>query len=53
VGKPTVKGTRLSAELILGWLVQGWTVDMLPENYPTLSRDDMLAALAFCRRHAA
>jgi len=47
LGKPTVKGTRLSVELILGWLCQGWTVDMLLENYPTLSRDDVLAALAF------
>ena len=47
VGKPTVKGTRLSVELILGWLGQGWTVDMLLEHYPTLSRDDVLAALAF------
>ena len=47
VGKPSVKGTRLSVELILGWLGQGWTVDMLLENYPTLSRNDVLAALAF------
>ena len=45
--KPSVKGTRLSVELILGWLGQGWTVDMLLESYPTLSRDDVLAALAF------
>jgi uncharacterized protein (DUF433 family) len=34
VGKPSIKGTRLSVELILGWLAQGWTVDMLVENYP-------------------
>ena len=47
VGKPTVKGTRLSVELILGWLAQGWTIEVLLENYPTLSRDDVLAALAF------
>jgi uncharacterized protein (DUF433 family) len=47
VGKPTVKGTRLSVELILGWLAQGWTIDVLLENYPTLTRDDVLAALAF------
>lgn len=47
VGKPTVKGTRLSVELILGWLAQGWTHDMLLEAYPQLSREDILAALAF------
>jgi uncharacterized protein (DUF433 family) len=47
VGKPSVKGTRLSVELILGWLAQGWTIEVLLENYPSLTRDDVLAALAF------
>lgn len=47
VGKPTVRGTRLSVELILGWLAQGWTHDMLIEAYPQLGREDILAALAF------
>ena len=32
VGKPTIKGTRLSVELILGWLAQGWTHEMLIEQ---------------------
>ncbi len=47
VGKPTVKGTRISVELILGWLAQGWTHDMLLEAYPHITRDDILAALMF------
>lgn len=47
VGKPAVKGTRISVELILGWLAQGWTHEMLIESYPQLTRDDILAALAF------
>jgi uncharacterized protein (DUF433 family) len=47
VGKPTVRGTRLSVELILGWLAQGWTHEMLIEAYPQLGQDDILAALAF------
>jgi uncharacterized protein (DUF433 family) len=47
VGKPVVKGTRLSVELILGWLAQGWTYEMLLEAYPQLAREDILAALAF------
>jgi uncharacterized protein (DUF433 family) len=47
VGKPTIKGTRISVELILGWLAQGWTHDQLIENYPHITRDDILAALAF------
>jgi uncharacterized protein (DUF433 family) len=47
VGKPTVKGTRLSVELVLGWLAQGWTHEMVLESYPHLTRDDILACLAF------
>jgi uncharacterized protein (DUF433 family) len=47
VGKPTIKGTRISVELILGWLGQGWTHEQLIENYPHISREDILAALAF------
>ncbi len=47
VGKPSVKGTRISVELILGWLANGWTHDMLLESYPQLAPEDILAALAF------
>jgi uncharacterized protein (DUF433 family) len=47
VGKPCVKGTRLSVELLLGWLAQGWTHEQLIEAYPQLAREDILAALAF------
>ncbi len=47
VGKPTVKGTRISVELVLGWLAQGWTHEMVLESYPHLTRDDILACLAF------
>lgn len=46
-GKPVVKGTRLTVELILGWLAQGWTQEMLVEAYPQLSREDVLAALGY------
>ncbi len=47
VGKPTIKGTRISVELILGWLAQGWTHEQLIESYPRITRGDILAALAF------
>jgi uncharacterized protein (DUF433 family) len=47
VGKPTIKGTRISVELILGWLANGWTHEMILESYPHLTREDILAALGF------
>ena len=47
VGKPTIKGTRISVELILGWLANGWTYEQLLEAYPHIGREDILAALAF------
>jgi uncharacterized protein (DUF433 family) len=47
VGKPTIKGTRISVELILGWLANGWSFEEIIAAYPHIARDDILAALAF------
>lgn len=47
VGKPVIKGTRISVELILGWLANGWTFERILESYPHITREDILAALAF------
>jgi uncharacterized protein (DUF433 family) len=46
-GKPRIKGTRISVELILAWLGSGVSIDELLANYPQISRDDVLAALSF------
>ena len=48
-GKPTVKGTRISVELILGWFSSGWTTEQVLESYPHLTRDDILAAFAYAK----
>lgn len=49
VGKPVVKGTRLSVEFIIGLLADGWgEVDIL-RNYPGLVPDDITACLAYAR----
>lgn len=47
VGKPVIKGTRISVELILGWLANGWSHEQILESYPYITREDILAALAF------
>lgn len=47
VGKPVIRGTRISVELILDRLTDGWSIDDILASYPHISRDDVLAALAF------
>lgn len=47
VGKPVIKGTRISVELLLDRLADGWSIDDILASYPHLTRDDILAALAF------
>ena len=47
VGKPVIKGTRISVDLVLGWLAEGWSVGDILSAYPHIDRDDVQAALAF------
>lgn len=47
VGKPTVKGTRLSADLILDRLADGWTAEDLFKSYPRLTPEALQAVFAF------
>ncbi len=47
VGKPVVKGTRLSVELVLDRLADGWTAQDLFQSYPRLTPDALQAVFAF------
>jgi uncharacterized protein (DUF433 family) len=47
VGKPVIKGTRLTVDYILRRLAQGATQDALLQEYPGLTRDDIQACLLF------
>jgi uncharacterized protein (DUF433 family) len=46
-GKPVIRGTRLSVELILDLLAAGCTEAEILENYPGLQREDILACLSY------
>ena len=46
-GKPIIRGTRISVELILDRLATGWTMESLVEAHPHLTVEDVRAALAF------
>jgi uncharacterized protein (DUF433 family) len=46
-GKPTVRGMRISVELILSLLAQGETPQGLVDDYPGLEPDDIRACIAY------
>jgi uncharacterized protein (DUF433 family) len=46
-GKPVVRGTRLAVEFILELLAAGQSEAAILANYPGLTRDDILACLAY------
>ncbi|MGJ7032038.1 DUF433 domain-containing protein [Niabella hirudinis] len=47
LGKPLIKGTRISVEQIILRLSEGATIPQLQDAYPPLSREAILAALAY------
>jgi uncharacterized protein (DUF433 family) len=46
-GKPIIAGTRISVQLILEKVRDGWSIDDLLDDYPQLTRDQVSAALAY------
>lgn len=47
LGKPTITGTRISVDHVIGLLAQGWTEQQVLENYPRLSMDHLKAVFAY------
>lgn len=47
VGKPVIKGTRISVDFILELLAQGWTNEQILKNYTQLKKDDIQVALEY------
>lgn len=50
LGKPVVKGTRITVEMILEKLSAGESIESLLEAHPRLVEEDIRAALAFAAR---
>ncbi|MBK9333811.1 MAG: DUF433 domain-containing protein [Ignavibacteria bacterium] len=46
-GKPCITGTRISVYDVLGWLASGMTTEQIIEDFPQLSKDQILACLAY------
>lgn len=53
VGKPVIRGTRLTVDFILGLLAHGETVEAILEEYGGLEREDVQACLLFASRSLA
>ena len=47
LGKPIIKGTRITVELILEKTTYGYGVDDILRAYPHLKREQVLAAYAY------
>lgn len=48
-GRPRVKGTRITVEFLLGLKAAGWSEERIFENYPHLTREDLLAVFAYAQ----
>ena len=47
VGKPVIRGTRLTVQYILNRLAHGATVDEILQEYKGLTKEDILACLLY------
>lgn len=47
LGKPVIKGTRITVELILRKMAEGMTIEELLETYPHITKDDILATVSY------
>jgi uncharacterized protein (DUF433 family) len=50
VGKPVIKGTRITVGLILDKLAAGQTIEQILGDYPHLTREGIRAALEFAAK---
>jgi uncharacterized protein (DUF433 family) len=50
VGKPVIKGTRITVEQVLQKLAAGESVEDIVKSYPHLNREQVLACLEFAHK---
>jgi uncharacterized protein (DUF433 family) len=46
-GKPVVRGTRISVELVVELLAAGWSHAQILASYPHLTQEDIRSCLAY------
>jgi uncharacterized protein (DUF433 family) len=50
IGLPTIEGTRITTQTVLEFLSAGDSIEDILEEYPSLSREDVLACLPYSAR---
>lgn len=45
LGKPVIRGTRITVEILLEKIAAGCSIEEILAEYPQLSREDVLAAV--------
>jgi len=50
LGKPVIRGTRITVEILLEKLAADMSIDEVLEDYPQLTRADVLAALKYAQQ---
>lgn len=53
VGKPVIRGTRLTVDYVLNLLAHGSAIDDILDEYIGLEREDIQAALLFASKSMA
>lgn len=53
LGKPTIRGTRVTVELVLRKLAEGATEDDLLRSFPHVSREAIRATMAYAAETVA
>ncbi|HXG17907.1 MAG TPA: DUF433 domain-containing protein [Methylomirabilota bacterium] len=46
-GKPCIRGTRIWVSVVLDFLVSGESIESILLEYPHLTREDILACIAY------
>lgn len=47
LGKPVIKGTRITVELIIKKMSEGMEINDIIQEFPQVTRDDVMACLAY------
>lgn len=50
-GKPVIKGTRISVELVMEWIASGAIREDILQSYPHLTADDLQQAVGYAEEN--